>query len=177
VVDLPSYLLKVIFLGVWIFESFWLKLISGVITSFLSGVIFYSIYKIWLINESDFYKYLTIFNIETEKGTEKRKTDERWVDILGHTESSHSHDWSMAVIECDKILDELLKEAGFEGENIGERLRSKKAENLKSLQDAWEGHKIRNRIAHEPGYVLEKRDARKAVAHYEIVFREFGFID
>lgn len=176
-VDLPSYLIYAFYFWVSAFESFWLQAFLWVITTIFSGITFYSLYKIWEINNFDWEKYKAIFFIENKDEAEKVMVDKKWVDILGHLESDRPASWTLAIIESDKILDELLKEKGFDGANVGERLKSEKAGKLKNLQDAWEAHKIRNKIAHESGYILEKRDARKAIAHYESVFRELGFLN
>ncbi len=75
------------------------------------------------------------------------------------------------------MLEELTDELGFEGENLGERLKSTNKEKFKSLDDAWEAHIVRNRIAHEGlAYEITKREANRIVALYQNVFYEFGHI-
>ena len=174
---LPEYLLFVLFFWTDTVTSFWIKVLLWIVSVFFAGIIFYSIYKIWEVNQKDMDKYLALFIVENKAKEEKRIINQEWVDILGHLESMNPPSWVMAVMEADKLLDMLLTEKGFIGANIGEKLKSTSQDKLKSIQDAWEAHKIRNRIAHESGYVLEKREARKAISHYEIVFRELGFVE
>lgn len=96
-------------------------------------------------------------------------------DIQNHIESENPNDWKLAIIEADIILDGLLKERGYAGNTLGERLRSVSPNQLSSLQDAWSAHKTRNMIAHEgPDFVLTKRMAQDAINQYLRVFREFG---
>jgi hypothetical protein len=52
--------------------------------------------------------------------------------------------WQVAIIQADKLLDQALKERGFSGETMGDRLKSSHAGDK-----IWAAHKIRNRIAHE----------------------------
>ncbi|HKX23892.1 MAG TPA: hypothetical protein VJM46_01520 [Candidatus Saccharimonadales bacterium] len=52
--------------------------------------------------------------------------------------------WQVAIIQADKLLDQALKERGFSGETMGDRLKSSHAGDK-----VWAAHKIRNRIAHE----------------------------
>ena len=52
--------------------------------------------------------------------------------------------WQVAIIQADKLLDQALKERGFAGETMGDRLKSSHAGDK-----IWAAHKIRNRIAHE----------------------------
>lgn len=177
VVNLPGYLMYLLFFWTDAFSSFWIKVILWLVSVFFAGIIFYSIYRIWEINQLEFAKYMALFVVENKEEAEKRIISQEWIDILGHLENPNPSNWVIAVIEADKILDMLLAEKGYPGANIGERLKSVGDGKLRTLQDAWEGHKIRNKIAHESGYNLEKREARKAISHYEMVFREFGYLD
>jgi hypothetical protein len=96
-------------------------------------------------------------------------------DVLKHSESDNPNDWKLAIIEADIILDNLLKQKGYAGSSLGERLKSISPTQLESLNDAWEAHKIRNRIAHDGAdFVLTKKIARETIARYQRVFMEFG---
>jgi hypothetical protein len=99
----------------------------------------------------------------------------RLSDILAHSESENPNDWKLAIIEADIILDDILKKGGYAGNSLGERLRSISSSQLQSLDDAWEAHKIRNRIAHDGAdFVLTKRLAEDTINRYRRVFTEFG---
>lgn len=101
----------------------------------------------------------------------------RMDDILEHVASDNPNDWKLAIIEADIILDGLLKERGYAGNTLGERLKSIGPQQMDSLNDAWEAHKIRNMIAHEgPDFVLTKRMVQDTINRYQRVFREFGLI-
>lgn len=103
------------------------------------------------------------------------RKSERLTDILTHIESPHPNDWKLAIIEADVILDDVLKQHGYIGNSLGERLKSISPQQLNSLNDAWEAHKVRNRIAHEGAdFVLTKRVAEETVNRYRRVFSEFG---
>jgi hypothetical protein len=52
--------------------------------------------------------------------------------------------WQVAIIQADKLLDQALKQRGFTGETMGDRLKSSHAGDK-----VWAAHKIRNRVAHE----------------------------
>jgi hypothetical protein len=96
-------------------------------------------------------------------------------DVLAHTASSNPNDWKLAIIEADIILDDILKQQGYVGSSLGERLKSIGTGELNSLNDAWEAHKIRNRIAHDGAdFVLTQRLAEETINRYRRVFTEFG---
>jgi hypothetical protein len=103
--------------------------------------------------------------------------NERWDNVLKYLSSENPSDWKVAVIEADAMLEDLTDTLEFEGENLGERLKSANREKFKTLDEAWEAHLIRNRIAHEGlKFDLTLREAQRAVALYERVFQEFGHI-
>lgn len=101
----------------------------------------------------------------------------RLIDIETHIASDHPNDWKLAIIEADIILDETLKNLGYAGISLGERLRGISPNQLNSLDSAWQAHKVRNQIAHEGAdFVLTKRVAQDTIKQYKIVFAELGVI-
>lgn len=96
-------------------------------------------------------------------------------DVLNHIASDSPSDWKLAIIEADIMLDEVLKEAGYAGVSLGERLRSISPSQLPSLDDAWQAHKIRNQIAHGGAdFILTKKLAEDTIKQYRRVFHDFN---
>jgi hypothetical protein len=101
----------------------------------------------------------------------------RWAKVLAHVFSPTLSDWKLAIIEADSMLEDLLTQLNFKGENIGEKLKSADREKFKNLTAAWEVHTIRNKIAHEGlNFEISQKEAKRVIALYEQIFREFGFI-
>ncbi len=73
-----------------------------------------------------------------------------------------SGDYSLAVMESDKLLDKALIESKVSGLTMGERLKHIKNLGL-NINDVWWVHKLRNRVAHEIGYNVPPTNAYKAV--------------
>ncbi len=100
--------------------------------------------------------------------------DMRWGIVSKYMNDEVSDLWRIGIIEADNILDEALKNIGYLGSGVGERLQSA---NFKTIDFAWEAHKIRNRIAHEGlSFQLTSREARKAFVLYETVFKDLKVI-
>lgn len=105
-----------------------------------------------------------------------KKENERWQKIVAQVNSDNPADWKIAIIEADKILDEMTLKMGYLGETIGERLKTVEASDFLTLDDAWEAHKARNNIAHKKDHNLNQREAKRIIELYERVFREFHYI-
>ncbi|NCT02017.1 hypothetical protein GW766_02070 [Candidatus Parcubacteria bacterium] len=101
----------------------------------------------------------------------------RLQDVLTHSDSENPNDWKLAIIEADIILDDALKQKGYPGNSLGERLKNVSPQQLNSLQDAWEAHKVRNRIAHDGSdFILTKRIAEETIGRYRRVLSELGVL-
>ncbi len=68
-----------------------------------------------------------------------------------------------AVIEADKLVDWILKKESYQGETFADRLRSAEKDISKNVYNSiWDGHKIRNCIAHEDGEISDN-ELRRAI--------------
>ncbi|MFT5036531.1 MAG: hypothetical protein ACI9VM_000091 [Candidatus Azotimanducaceae bacterium] len=107
----------------------------------------------------------------------KDATNNRWEDIQDHIVSDDPKYWKLAIIEADVMLEETLESAGFAGLTIGDKLKSASPESFKTLQDAWDAHKVRNTLAHSGAdFVLTKKSAQETIVQYRRVFQEFGVV-
>jgi len=70
----------------------------------------------------------------------------------------------------------LLVILGYQGESLGDRLLSVEKGDMQTLDEAWEAHKYRNRIAHETGMQVTEREARRIIGLFKKVFQEYKFI-
>jgi hypothetical protein len=115
--------------------------------------------------------------IEKEENEKAAIENVRWTKIKKLSESFNQSDWRQAIIECDIMLDDLLKAISIPGESIGDRLKAIDKTDFNTLDDAWEAHKARNRIAHDGiDYELSHEESKRIIKSYEKVFREFHII-
>lgn len=96
----------------------------------------------------------------------------RWGEISRHMESPKEAEWRFAIIESDKMVDEVLKRAGYPGATLGERLTNMQPGQLETLEGLWYAHKIRNRVAHDIDYFLRYTEAKQVVRFFEATLRE-----
>ena len=85
-----------------------------------------------------------------------------WQKIMARLESASEAEWKAAVLEADKMLEELVAQLyPHLGESLGERLKKVEPSDFPDLDAAWAAHKVRNQIAHEANYQLSARGAGK----------------
>ncbi|MDQ5901335.1 MAG: hypothetical protein QG580_50 [Patescibacteria group bacterium] len=112
-----------------------------------------------------------------EADIEPMRKNDRWQKVLDHVYSQNPSDWRLAIIEADTILEEMVTRMGYKGDNLGEKLKSVEPSDFNTLQDAWGAHKVRNKIAHEGlNFQIDHREAKRVIALFEKVFKEFEFI-
>ena len=104
------------------------------------------------------------------------KYDARWKEVAEHLTSFREAEWKFAVIEADKIVETALQEAGFPGETIGERMTLISRDQLTSIDNLWQAHKLRNIIAHDPNHQVTYGEVRQAIEGYEKALRELGVL-
>ena len=99
-----------------------------------------------------------------------------WKEIIDRLDSFNEADWRFAIIKADTMLEEIIDRMGYHGETLGEKLKMIEESDFTTLSQAWEAHKVRNKIAHEGDFVLSKREARRVVELYRQVFEDFHLI-
>jgi uncharacterized membrane protein YciS (DUF1049 family) len=125
------------------------------------------------LHKKDKEKYASYFI----RPTPVQRSNERWGKVEVLFQSPNSSDWRLAIIEADAMLDELTQLMGYQGANIGERLKTLTTAQFPTLQLAWEAHKTRNRIAHEGmEYHLTAEEAWRTFKQFEAVFRNTQYI-
>lgn len=115
---------------------------------------------------------------------EKKMTDDalsnknaRWEHVLTLANSGSPGDWRTAIMEADIMLDEFLTSMGHHGMSLGDKLKGVEASDFRTIDLAWEGHKVRNRIAHQGSdFILTERETKRVIDLYRQVFEEFDCI-
>lgn len=107
----------------------------------------------------------------------ERNANPRWHYILTLVESPNDSDWRVAIIEADSMMEEILKEKGVSGVTVSELLEGAKSNGYLNIQDAWDAHLVRNKIAHEGSdFPLSQIEARRVIKMFQNFFEELKVI-
>jgi len=158
------------------FLNFIIVLSIPVSLFFLIGII-YSVEQLKHIRKKEDERY----DVKVEPAYETNAKGsailaDRWEKVLTYVSSENPSDWRQAILDADIMLEDVLTTLGYQGEGIGEKLKRVEKGDMKTLNSAWEAHKVRNQIAHEGGFPLSKFEAQRVIHMYREVFEEFFYI-
>jgi len=143
-----------------------LKVISALLSSLLLATIIFLIIKLRK-NVGQSLKAVGEAAFTSENELPRKEFNKNWQNILSKVEAGDESNWKIAVIEADKMLDDVLKRIGYTGADMGERLKQIKSDELSNIDNIWQAHKVRNRIAHEPEFRLTQSQAKQAVEIFQ----------
>ncbi len=105
-------------------------------------------------------------------GLNPEKYRQEWAAIE-QSITSDNKTQQFAIIQADKLLDRALKESGYAGTTMAERMTS--ASRVFSQREAvWTAHKLRNRIAHETNARIHDQWAKKAMTSFKRALKDLG---
>lgn len=105
-------------------------------------------------------------------GLDREYFNKRWQDVMNHR-SHGGTGVQFSILEADKLVDAALKQSGFGGKTMGERLKD--ARNTLSDNDGiWKAHKLRNRLAHEHDIKITGIAADLALKSFRAALKDLG---
>ncbi len=152
--------------------------ISAAISVFCIALIIFSTVRMYEIQQMEKQELDHEIGLALARDHEiEQKENSRWRYILGLVESESESDWRIAILEADSMMDELLQEKGYSGDTLGERLKNARSDAFLTIDNAWEAHEVRNKIAHSGSdFALSQLESRRTIRLFETVFEEFGVV-
>ena len=159
--------LKAFFAHLWI----WVTVVGYLLAVAAFFVIVYVLVRLFELRKREHAYYTTLIPSPEATGGE----NPRWQHIQSLIAGDKESEWREAILEADIMLDDALARKGYVGEGVGEKLNAVDSQELASLQNAWDAHKVRNQIAHQGSmFKLSQELAGRTIAHFETVFRELN---
>ncbi|HVU75885.1 MAG TPA: hypothetical protein VHD38_03590, partial [Candidatus Paceibacterota bacterium] len=151
-------------------------IVLAVIVSLLCcALIIYCVMRILQVRTNELERFRAAGHTVAAKDVPK--TQLRWNSIIERAQSDDEKAWRLAILEADIMLNELLDVLGFRGETMADKMKQVTRERFKTIDLAWEAHRVRNQIAHQGSIMnLTSYEARRVITMYAQVFREFQFI-
>lgn len=122
--------------------------------------------------------------IHPEHGTVKKiftlkdaTIKDRWGKVMSIAAAGTPEALKLAIIDVDKLVDDILRQLGFEGEHMADRLEKISPSDVLSLNKLWDAHRVRNDLVHTPGYEISLIDGKRTIAHYEAFLKEIKVLE
>lgn len=149
----------------------------GILVSLLLfALTLYCVIRVWQIRQHEESRFAAAATPIAQKDVPKAQL--RWQTIWDRAHSDDEKDRRLAILEADIMLNELLDVLGYKGETMADKMKQATRANFRSIDAAWEAHRVRNQVAHQSSlHGLSAQEARRAVGLYAQVFREFRFIE
>ncbi len=128
------------------------------------GIIITGLFRVlwWIIK-------LPFIGFKIKKGKrisvqERNYITKRRLEIESRLRSDNDSELKQLVIEADKLIDYALQASGYTGLTFADRLRSAESSIPNGIyNEIWQGHKVRNQIAHEHDLVISKQELNEAI--------------
>jgi len=108
-------------------------------------------------------------------GLNKEKYHVAWLGIEQQLKRNDDSSFYLTILNADKLLDQALRERGFKGETMGERMKTAK-KTWTNENHVWNAHKLRNRIAHETNVRVSFDETRRALVAFKQALKDLGAI-
>lgn len=95
-----------------------------------------------------------------------------WTDIVRRANTGTPENLRWAMMEADALVDLVLKERQLPGETMADRLANFRREDSKHIDKLWDAHRLRNEIAHTPGFKINTRQAERSLFAYRDFLKE-----
>ncbi|HRN97281.1 MAG TPA: hypothetical protein PLZ58_02430 [Candidatus Saccharibacteria bacterium] len=115
------------------------------------------------------------FNRKGSRQLDVEKYRVKWLKIEQCLKRSEPSSCSLAILEADKLVDQALKDRGFVGDTMGERMKYA-SKVFSDRNGVWAAHKLRNKLAHETDFTVSYDQARQALAGFKKALKDVGAI-
>ncbi len=106
----------------------------------------------------------------------KSKYIPKWQSIQRRLDEKTVSGGKLALIEADKMLDEILEKLGYGGKDVSEKIKGIKPGQLVGIEDMLETQVLHDKIIEDPAYETSFEEIRAALQVYERIFRGLNII-
>lgn len=100
----------------------------------------------------------------------------KWTKIKKRLESGNVSQYKVAILEADVMIDKVLSDMSYPGKNLTERLEKINPAQLPNYEELKNAHQIRNRVIHEAGFSVDRKEAEEIVAVYENLLKNLELL-
>jgi hypothetical protein len=115
--------------------------------------------------------------VSADAGTSRRMAAVQQAWAMIEEQAGRGHEGKrLAVIDADRLVDRLLKDAGFEGEGALDRMRQLPGERVATAAGLMHAHRFRNRLVHEVGFHPDEQSLLDTLSQYRAFLTELKYL-
>ncbi len=162
----------------WMIDFFgpalpWFWIISIVI----SGLLFWGIVYM-IINTGFARRKVEHYMDKTGYGdVGKRRHLKAWHKIVERSKQPDETEWKMAILEADKLLDDVLRSSGYNQPTVDDRFNALSMELISNYDQVMQAHEVRGKVSKDPEFSLTHAEAIEILKIYKKALQELGLID
>lgn len=142
-------------------QLFPLKIVFIIFGLFFLAIIIYMIIKTsymewWFMGFVKDFLFPKVF--------EKQILIRKWKKVKKGMKKDFEDQWKLSVIEGANLIDRVLRESGYGGDNLGERLTQVDKEEIINLDDLIKAEIISRDVVRDPDYHLTREKAEEIIA-------------
>ncbi|MSR84996.1 hypothetical protein EXS71_00950 [Candidatus Uhrbacteria bacterium] len=119
-------------------------------------------------------KLMSLLHQPELHGLDRKKIGAMWIDIE-KTSDQGVMGAKLALIEADKLLDNVFKSMFLPGETFAERLKVATYKYPK-VRQVWSGHRLRNQLVHDSSFEVSPRQVKIALREYEAALKTLNVL-
>lgn len=105
------------------------------------------------------------------------RSTRRWKKIKKELASNDPEQWKLAILESDDLLNEILKDSGYIGIKLEDKLAEITSEQISNLEDIKGAHKTAILLKLDPNFSFTQEIVLETMAIYHKAFIELHLID
>ena len=79
-----------------------------------------------------------------------------WKEILDKSATAPPPSFTLAIVAADNLVGDALNAMGLEGDSIADKLGKLNPRELKTLDNLWRAHRVRNDLVHTTGFEIKQ---------------------
>jgi hypothetical protein len=138
------------------------------------SIIFFVMIVYYALNTS-YLRHLFIYDLDdasSQKDYGRSKISKRWEKIKKRLKKDNESEYKLALIEADKMLDDILKRMGYGEESLNEKLERLSLSDVSNLEELLKANEICQNVVHDPDYRLNKEKAEEIISIFEKSFKD-----
>lgn len=138
------------------------------------SIIFLALIIYYALNTS-YLRHLFIYDLDdasSRKDYGRSKIYKKWGKIKKRLEKDNEAEYKLALIEADKMLDDILKRMGYGEESLNDKLKRLSSSDVSNLEELLKANEICENVVHDPDYRLDKEKAKEIISIFEKSFKD-----